>query len=215
MASHIVDGDLKGKNQTMESGFKTTVRTLILISALIASALLFGCRTSVEPKPALPAIATAPSSPPPPKATEPERSVTEAIKDLPMADEAERAGMLRAWRRVPDNKHFRIAQDADFGRRNASTEDGEIAGAYGLAAFIVDKRLSADRFSLVVFIRRPANRFDVYWIYRNMDLAKYAMSRSSGDIMVNYPGPDGNNNICEIQWDRKAGRWACTAVGRL
>jgi hypothetical protein len=93
-------------------------------------------------------------------------------------------------------------------------EYGEIAGAYGLAAMIVDKTRTTDRFSLVVLIRRPANRFDTYWIYRNMDLTKYDMFRASGDIFVDNQLPEGHK-LCEIQWDKKSAKWGCTGIGRL
>ena len=181
----------------------------------MACDLLVGCTTGVERASAPPAITPSQPSPSPKSSPEAEQSVSQVIQDLVIADGNEREGLLRAWRRVPDHDHYRIAQTYDFGEPRMPHEYGEIAGAYGLAAFIVDKTRTADRFSLVVFIRRPANRFDVYWIYRNMDLSKYAMSRASGDIFVEYPGPDGNRTVCEIQWEKKSGKWGCSEFGRL
>jgi hypothetical protein len=193
-----------GKNHVMRGRPKKPHRALVLTAGIIASVMLVGCGGSVER--ASPAPAPTPSQPSlsPVGSPEPERSVSQAIKELVMADGNERAGLLRAWRRVPDNDHYRIAQTSDFVQPRVTYEYGEIAGAYGLPAIIVDKTRTADRFSLIVFIRRPSNRFDTYWIYRNMDLSKYAMSRASGDIFVEYPGADGNTTFCEIQWDKKS-----------
>jgi hypothetical protein len=173
--------------------------------------MLFGCRTYVEdstPQPVaiLNQPATSPEGSP-----ELEKSVTEFIKELPMVEQEERLGMLRAWTRVPNNDRYRLAQAREFTNRSMIYDYGELAGAYGLAALIVDKTLNADRFSLLIFDRRPANRFDVYWIYRNMDLSKHSMSRASGDIFVDEVREDGTKGVCEIQWDRKKRRWACTA----
>jgi hypothetical protein len=44
-----------------------------------------------------------------------------------------------------------------------------------------------------------------------MDLSKHSMSRASGDIFVDEVREDGTKGVCEIQWDRKKRRWACTA----
>ena len=93
------------------------------------------------------------------------------------------------------------------------TDYGELAGAYGLAALIVNKTASdARRMSLVVFIERPGNRSDLYWIYRDMDLSKYRMSRSSGDIFVETLDENGSRSVCEISWDKTEKRWTCKAV---
>ena len=198
----------------MKRPAKKSFRTLLITAGFIASSMLFGCSTAVER--ASPAPATTPQpSPSAESSPELEQSVSQVIKELVISDVDERVGLLRAWQRVPDNDHYRIAQTSDFGEPRMTYEYGEIAGAFGLAAMIVDKTRTVDRFSLIVFIRRPANRFDTYWIYRNMDLTKYAMSRSSGDIFVEYPGPDGNRTLCEIQWDKKSGKWGCTGIGRL
>ena len=191
-----------------------TIRSLRhgpIFVAMMLPALLTGCSTNAVSTTKSPvAVVNQPSTSPAPP--EPEKSVSELIKELSQPEKEERLGMLRAWVRVPHHDHYRAAQASDFSTPFMTSDYGELAGAYGLAAMIVDKTLSTDCFSLVIFIRRPANRYDVYWIYRNMDLSKYRMSRASGDIFVNYPRSDGTDGICEIQWDRKVSRWACTGL---
>jgi hypothetical protein len=154
---------------------------------------------------------TQPSSPPQ-SAPEDEVSLTELIKQLPFIEKAKRAGMLRAWTLIPNNDHYRIARTSDFANPIMTHDYGEMAGAYGLSTLIVDKTVAGtQRFSLVIFIERPASTYEVYWIYQNMDLSKYRMSRSSGDIMVEEVHDDGTTTACEIQWVKKERRWTCKA----
>jgi len=92
-----------------------------------------------------------------------------------------------------------------------TSDYGELAGAYGLATLIVDKTVSdSKRMSLIIFIERPDNRSDLYWIYRDMDLSKYQMSRASGDILVEVH-ENGSRSVCEIRWVRNEHRWTCKA----
>lgn len=184
-----------------------------VIATVILLMTFSGCGSKVE-RSAVPVVnqpTNAPSSPPE-ESSEPDRSVSELLKELLMAGKEERVGMLRAWTRVPHSDHYRLAHTSEFDNAFMTYNYGEMSGAYGLAALIVDKTLTKDRYSLVVFIRRPANRYDVYWIYQNMDLSKYKMSRASGDIFVDYVHHDGTKGVCGIQWDRKERRWGCTAV---
>jgi hypothetical protein len=75
---------------------------------------------------------------------------------------------------------------------------------------VVDKTKTADnRFGLVVFIERPANAYTSHWIYRDIDLRRFEMSRSSGDILVRETLSDGNTKVCEIQWTKRIGQWNC------
>jgi len=182
------------------------------VSALILLAALVSCQQAVK-------LSSNQSSPGvnqpsklPERLPEREKSVAELITELPFLEKGERLGLLRAWTRVPQHDNYRAANANEFENSFLTHEYGEMAGAYGLAALIVDKTRDADRFSLVIFVRRPANTYDLYWIYRNMDLSKYRMSRSSGDIFVEYPRDDGTNGVCEIQWNRKQRRWSCTSV---
>jgi len=87
---------------------------------------------------------------------------------------------------------------------------GEIAGAYGLALFVIDKTATTSKkYSLLVFIRRPRNRYDLYWIYRNEDLSRLKLNRASGDIFVSGIREDGTTVNCEIAWSRKDNMWTC------
>ena len=152
-----------------------------------------------------------------PKASpEPEQSVLDLIKQQPFLEKEKIAGMLSAWSRIPNNAHFRLAQVVDFENSSMISDYGELAGAHGLAALIVDKTaIDSKRMSLIIFVERPGNRSDLYWIYRDMDLSKYRMSRSSGDIFVDEVHEDGSKSACEIRWDKKERTWACRGLGRL
>jgi hypothetical protein len=182
------------------------------VGAVILLSLLVSCQHTVSPLTNQPAAGVNQPSESPASSPELEKSVTELITELPFLEKGERLGLLRAWTRVPQHDNYRAAKATEFENPFLTHEYGEMAGAYGLAALVVDKTRDADRFSLVIFVRRPANRYDLYWIYRNMDLSKYRMSRASGDIFVDYPLEDGTNGVCEIQWNRKQRRWSCKSV---
>lgn len=131
----------------------------------------------------------------------------------PFIDNEQRVGMLKAWSAVPHNSHYRVAQKADFEDPTMITDYGELAGAYGLATLIVDTTVTGpERMSLVIFVTRPNNRSALFWIYRDMDLSKYKMSRASGDIFVDEVHEDGTRSVCEIRYDKKEGKWACRGV---
>ena len=182
------------------------------VGAVILLTVLVSCQQAVRPLSNQSAAGVSQPSKSPERSPEVEKSVTELITELPFLEKGERTGLSRAWTRVPQHDNYRAANASEFENPFLTHEYGEMAGAYGLAALVVDKTRDADRFSLVIFVRRPANRYDLYWIYRNMDLSKYRMSRASGDIFVDYPRGDGTKGVCEIQWDRKQRRWSCTSV---
>ncbi len=124
--------------------------------------------------------------------------------------------MLKAWSAVPNNSHYRVAQKADFEEPIMMTDYGELAGAYGLAMLIVDTTgTGPKRMGLIILVDRPNNRSDVYWIYRDRDLSKFKISRSSGDIFVDEVHEDGTKSVCEIRFDKKQGKWGCSGFGRL
>ena len=172
---------------------------------LIMTLLLIACVEACRPakkieesqKTTAPFASSATASP------ESEISVAELIKSCSFIESETRKGMLRAWSRVPNNASYRAAQNIDS--ESPITRDyGELAGAHGLATLIVNKTImGADRMSLIIFVERPDNRSDIYWINRNMDLSRYKMSRASGDIIVDEVHKDGNRSICEIRWDKK------------
>jgi hypothetical protein len=199
-------------DKDLRTGFR--VGSFILLSIILLS-IFVSCQQTNRPLSSQPTAMVSQPSTSPESSPEPEQSVTELIRELPFLEKEGRSGLLRAWAGVPQHDDYRVARKSEFANSFMIHEYGEIAGAYGLAALVVNKTHNTNRDSLIVFIRRPANRFDVNWIYRNMDLSKYGMSRASGDIFVNFPREDGTSGICEIQWDRKESRWACTAIGRV
>ncbi len=140
-------------------------------------------------------------------------SVRQLIAQLPFMEKEKRAGILRAWDHVADYHNFRVANKSDFENPFLTYDYGEIAGAYGLALLIVNKTIpSVQRFSLVIFIERPANRYDIYWIFRDMDLSKYSMTRASGDIFVDEVRKDGTRAVCQIEWSKKQREWTCQSL---
>ena len=140
-------------------------------------------------------------------------SVGQLIEKLPFMEREKRTGMLRAWDHVGNYNNFRVANKSDFENPFLTYDYGEIAGAYGLALLIVNKTIpSVQRFSLVIFIERPANRYDIYWIFRDMDLSKYSMTRASGDIFVDEVRKDGTRAVCQIEWSKKQREWTCQSL---
>jgi len=141
---------------------------------------------------------------PAPAPQPPETAVAEFLKkEFNPIEEQERAGILRAWQRVAHRETYFAGPH----------EYGEIAGAWGLAMIVKDDSItSAKKSSLLAFIRRPGNRFDLYWIYRNEDLSRLGLSRLSGDIMVSGTREDGTAVNCEIAWTRKDNRWTCLSL---
>jgi hypothetical protein len=144
-------------------------------------------------------------------------AVSDVFRQIPFVENAKMAGMLRAWKRIPNYGHYRKARPMDFVTAgwketefDRSYDYGELAGAYGLALFVVDKTLPKPKnMSLVVFVERAKNRCDIYWIYRDENLSALNLSRSSGDIFLRGTREDGTSADCEIQWSRKSRKWTC------
>src|ERR1700682_3467365 len=170
------------------------IRNLIAAIVIVTSLMSFlaSCRAPVQTgKP--PQTIQPTRSPQPSPDTE--LSLSDLIEQWPFIEKEKRAGMLRAWSYVPDNIHYRVAQKGDFENPFMTSDYGELAGAYGLAALIVDKTgAGPKRMSLIIFVERPNNRSDIHWIYRDTDLSKYRMSRASGDIFVDEVHEDGSKS---------------------
>jgi hypothetical protein len=156
----------------------------------------------------------------------PEITVAEFLKEEDDVDRESEAALLRTWKRVPDSTSYRLARSTDFiipewvGKErywsdveraiNHASVRGETSGAKGLAVIVVDKRLSPpQRFSCLVFVSRPGNRYDLYWIFKNEDLSHFTMGRHSGDVYLSEYREDGTTRVCDIQFSRKQKRWAC------
>jgi hypothetical protein len=211
VASHIDHRQATAYKRNMSRDLISTFRFTLTLAGIIYFTASIGCRTYV--KPAKNQVTNEVHQPSPMLIhyPEPDESVKALIKRLPI-EQKHKPGLLRAWARITNNDHYRLARPGEFENAVLTHEYGEMAGASGLAALIVDKTLTGEGFSLVIFIERPDGRYDVYWVYRNMDLSKHRMSRASGDIFVSHVAEDGRDVTCEIQWDRKSGRWACTAL---
>jgi hypothetical protein len=179
-------------------------RNLKILAIFVFSLFFYACGTrGFEPQRQNAApIAEHKGSPSPmPRPQLPETTVDEFLKrQFDPLEEQERSAVLRAWKKVPHQENYHMGQFVY----------GEIAGAYGLALFVVDKTATTlKKSSLLVFIRRPRNRYDLYWIYRNDDLSRLSLSRASGDIFVSGTREDGTTVNCEIAWSRKDNRWTC------
>ncbi len=143
---------------------------------------------------------------PPPSPTQlptatPQDTVDRFLSEIldPVSDR-ERKGYLLSWHKVRGHERYEVAQYVH----------GEVAGAYGLAMIITDGSSGAtNRSSLIVFIERPAHRFDLYWIFKEEDLSRVSISRSSGDIWANGLRGDGSKITCEIAWSRQPNKWTC------
>ncbi|HUS09669.1 MAG TPA: hypothetical protein VMZ30_04310 [Pyrinomonadaceae bacterium] len=177
---------------------KTRCVSLVVIASTLAF-IVSGIACSHAPPTAVrESAASSPSSSAAPKPNIPVSQFLTSVFD-PL-DEWERTALLQAWKKIPAHENYEIVQDVY----------GEIAGAYGLALIIADKSLTrSTQFSLIVFIRRPKNKYDLYWIYKNENLSQVALSRASGDIFVNGFREDGSTLSCEIAWSRKDNKWTC------
>src|ERR1700730_5620539 len=102
------------------------IRNPIAATIIVASLMSFltGCRTQVQTG-KLPQNIQAASSPQP--SPEAELSVKDLIKQWPFIEKEKREGMLRAWSRVPNNVHYRVAQKGDFENSFMTSDYGELA----------------------------------------------------------------------------------------
>jgi hypothetical protein len=145
-------------------------------------------------------------------------SITECLNQFPLVSSEERAGMIRAWKKVPEHDKFRKARPSDFdaaqwkeSESDRSFDYGEIAGASGLVMFVVNKEIEKPgNLGLIVLIQRPGNRFDLYWIYHNEDLSHLTLNRLSGDVIISGSRATGTKTDCEIKWDKKQKIWTCS-----
>jgi hypothetical protein len=208
---------------------KNQKRLLSLNLSLLMVSVLIGCRTQRQKMAANEVLPRTESPSPTPSnssASESDLTVVECIKEEPFLEAGERNGMLKAWRHVPKNGNYRMVKASDFRipdwvrnerywsdveRATGWSHDyGELGGAYGLVLFMVDKTTTdAKRFSVAVLIRRPANRYDLYWIFQNADLSRVNLRRHSGDAYLEEFRDDRTSSYCDIQYNRKLRKWAC------
>lgn len=165
-----------------------------------------------------------------PIAKEVEKSVSEIIGEQPFLDKQKRPALLRAWKQIPHHDVYRAVLPSDFRIpdwvRNQPygadvirgtgwhSDYGEMSGAYGLIAFVIDKTVTdTNRFSVVVFIERPGNQYSVHWIKRNEDLSRVVLGRHSGNVYFQEFREDGTSRSCDVQWSRTTARWGCNLEG--
>lgn len=221
VASHI-EANLSGSyKRSMLSNQK-----FLLVPASALLALIASCHPQPPPGRVAQTETPPPPSPEPTILNTPGRSVADCIKQIPFLEAGERSGMLRAWKKYPGYQNYRMVEAPDFripewvsheyyasdaARATGWSHDyGELSGAYGLVLFMVDKTLPyPNRFSIAVLIRRPANRFDLYWIFQGADLTHFTMGRHSGNVYFSEYADDRKTRACDIQYSRKQNRWAC------
>ena len=177
-------------------------------------------------------MTSAKSSPTPPAISEPtsptaedEKSVEEIIREQRLEKPKQRS-LLRTLRSIPNHRDYRAVRRSDIKipkwvRQEYYWSDvergigwasdyGEMSGAYGLIVFIVDKRIAdVNRFSVVVFIERPGNRYTVHWIKRNEDLSSVLLGRHSGNVYLKQYLDGGRSLFCDVQWNSATRKWGC------
>lgn len=188
--------------------------TLLLFSLLIFSS---ACRQELAKQGNLGVDKVSPKATATPTPTPgPEVSVTDFISTLPELKSEEARGIRSAWTGIPKHGQYRVVRSDEFQDSIKPYEYGEIAGAYGLALLIANRtKHDNDRFSLIIFIRRPGNRYDTYWIFRDMDLRGYSLSRASGSVYVEDKLEGKRRTNCRIEWSKAKRQWNCNPYGGM
>lgn len=186
------------------------LKRYVCILVFLAQLSIGSCRT----KPRLTqhdaglAVQVNSSAAPTPGAYEPDVPVPDFLSQIPFRSKAEMAGMIAAWKKIPNHTRFRAVRNGYS--QQAVHDYGEIAGAYGLALFVVDiTKTELDRFGLIIMLQRPRDRYDVYWIFRDTDFSNLTLSRSSGSLFVRRSGANKEETVCRIEWVRAKGKWTC------
>jgi hypothetical protein len=192
-----------------------------------ASLLLSGCRREREQSATIAKPQSSPTLSPEPKPRDhPGQSVADCIEEIPFLEATERIGLLKAWKKVPGYSNYRMVEASDFRipdwvRREYYAHDveratgwshdyGELNGTYGLALFTLNRKANYPNcFGVAVLIKRPSDKFDLYWIFQDADLTHFNMGRHSGDVYLTKYDDDGKTHVCDLQYSRKQLRWAC------
>jgi len=200
--------------------------TLVLI-VVTTSLVLGGCRSEREQPAPITKLESSPSpSPEPNPRNDPVQSVVDCIEEIPFLEKRERSGLLKAWKKVPGYRNYRMVEASDFRipdwasreyyagdveRATGWSHDyGELSGAYGLALFTLNTTANYPNcFAVAALIKRTSDKFDLYWIFQNADLSHFNMGRHSGDVYLIEYGDDGKTHVCDLQYSRKQRRWAC------
>ena len=168
VAIHI-EGSLPARPQC---GMNRSASSLLTVSGLALAVSGIACSRNHDPLVTVrPPQAPSPSPTISPQPTIPVSQFVRSVFD-PLND-WERGAVAPASNKIPNRGRYEVVQ----------SNYGEIAGAYGLALIVVDKALSGPKqFSLIVFIRRPPGKYDLYSIFTNEDLTRVSLNRESGDI---------------------------------
>lgn len=202
-------------------------KSLPFVLVVGSVAVISACRD--QSRPANIATTTSSSARPSPTPTPfegPGESVVDCIKRIHVLYPGETSGLLKAWKRQPGYQNYRMVEASDFRipdwvRRDQywpdveratgwSSDYGEMNGAWGVVLFMVQRTATFPKwFSVAVLIKRPGNRFDLYWIFQNADLTHFNLGRHSGDVYLLEYTDDGKTRSCDLEYSRQQGRWAC------
>lgn len=81
-----------------------------------------------------------------------------------------------------------------------------------LAAIVVNTaREGNDKFGLVIFspVKNTKGKYDINWLYRDMDLSKTTVNRASGELYVTTYSEDGSLKSCSVVWNKKLKKFEC------
>jgi hypothetical protein len=179
-------------------------RAYFLLSIASLALLVSGLACNRPDKPVVAVLPSPAPSPSPTPSPKPNDTVDHFISDVfdPLYD-WERGALTRAWKKVPHHSNYELVRCVD----------GEVAGAYGGAMMILDKSLPGpNQSSLIVFIKHAHNKYDLYWIFKEENLSRVSISRSSGSIMVGGLREDGSPVNCHIAWSQKDNKWTCIGL---
>lgn len=81
-----------------------------------------------------------------------------------------------------------------------------------LATIVIDTAKNGnDRFGLVIFspVKNSKDKYDINWLYRDMDLSKITVNRASGELYVSTYSDDGSRKSCSVNWNQKLKKFEC------
>lgn len=203
-------------------------RKFIGLLLLLTAAFSVGCNSTVSSSGEVPKAAIQ-SAPEQPKAED--TQFVEPVTSL----EAHKftAGLREAWRRFTAGGQYRLAQPSDMRfpekakeapRRSLPENPIPFTYIWGdlgykkraaddhLAAIVVDTtRQDNNRFSLVIFSPPEGKKdvFEMHWFYRDQDLSKTIVTRTSGSCNVIDYLDDGTQKVCSVVWNRSRKQFEC------
>lgn len=137
------------------------------------------------------------------------------------------------WKDFVSEENYRLAQPSDMTFSEAAKSELPGQGktpippyvyAWGdlgfdkrieddhLAAIVVDTtKTGNDKFGLVIFspVKNTKDKYEINWLYRDVDLSKITLSRASGELYVATFSDDGSRKACSVNWNRKLKKFEC------